>query len=303
MFVIKEHIKRKFIITTFALIIFLVTMSFPSIEEEIKNVTISYTNGDTSPIYLLDGNSYVARTSMVLAQESTLDMAKEIIAILTIGSKNSTYIPNFFEPIIPKDTKILSIDLQDKTLKINFSNEFLKIPNGLEEKMIECLTFSLTEIKGINGIMLFVDGKTLEKIPNKDAPLPPILTRNIGVNKVYNLNSLKNVSKTTIYYMAKEQDTTYYVPVTLLDNNEKSKIEVIIERLKSMPIQKTNLMSYLNASTELTNYEILEQEVLLSFSPLLYEGLASNEILEEVKYSISLSIKDTLNIEKVSFVN
>lgn len=299
---IKEHIKRKFIITTFALIIFLVTMSFPSVEEEIKNVTISYTSGEVFPIYLLDGNSYVARTAMAMQDNSILDMAKEILEILTIGSKKSTYIPNFFEPILPKDTKVLSIDLQDKTLKINFSQEFFKIAAGLEEKMLECLVFSLTEIEGVEGIILFVEGNMLEKVPNQDTPLPPILTRDMGVNKIYNLNSLKNVSKTTIYYLAKEQDTLYYVPVTLLDNSEKNKIEIIIERLKSMPIQKTNLMSYLNANTELTNYELLENEVLLSFSPLLYEGLASSEITEEVKYAISLSMKDTLNVEKVVFI-
>ena len=56
------------------------------------------------------------------------------------------------------------------------------------------------------------------------------------------------------------------------------------------------------ANTELTNYEILESEIKLSFSPLLYEGLASQDIEEEVKYSISLSMQDTLNVENVTFV-
>ena len=70
-----------------------------------------------------------------------------------------------------------------------------------------------------------------------------------------------------------------------------------------MPHEKTNLISYLNASTQLSNYEILESQVLLSFSPLLYEGLASDEILEEVKYAISLSMKDSLNVKDVIFVN
>ena len=61
-------------------------------------------------------------------------------------------------------------------------------------------------------------------------------------------------------------------------------------------------MSYLNASTELTNYEILEKEVTLSFNDYLYEGLANEELKEEVKYSISLSMMDTLNVETVTFL-
>ena len=127
--------------------------------------------------------------------------------------------------------------------------------------------------------------------------------RDIGVNKIYDIESVKNVTKTTMYYIAKEQDTSYFVPVTILENNDKNKVEIIIEHLKSLPNEKTNLMSYLNASTELSNYEILESQVLLSFSNLLYEGLASKDLLEEVKYSISLSIEDSLNVENVIFLN
>jgi len=277
-------------------------MSFPNTEEQIKNISISYQNGNLSPIYLLNNAAYVSRTNMQLKTDNTLDQAKEIIEILTIDNTKSAYIPNLFEPVIPKNTKVISMDIQDNTLKINFSKEFLNVTEKYAEKMIECLVYSLTELENIKGVIIFVEGNLLEKTPRSNKPLPPILTRDIGVNKVYNIDSLKNVSKTTIYYIAKEKDTSYYIPVTLLDNNDKNKVEIIIERLKSLPNERTNLMSYLNASTELSNYEILENEVLLSFSPLLYEGLASEEILEEVKYSISLSIKDTLNIKTVTFI-
>ena len=51
------------------------------------------------------------------------------------------------------------------------------------------------------------------------------------------------------------------------------------------------------------NSRILASQVLLSFSNLLYEGLASENILEEVKYSIALSIEDSLNVDEVVFLN
>lgn len=299
---IQEHVKRKFIITTLALIIFLITLTFPNVEEDIKNVSISYTKDNNFPIYLLNHESYVSRTNMVMKTEETIDLVKEILEILTIQNNKNAYIPSLFEPVIPKDTKILSLDIQEDVLKINFSKEFLNITKEYEEKMIECIVYSLTEIENINGIILFVEGSVLDKLPSSKTPLPPLLTRDIGVNKIYNINSLKNVNKTTTYYIAKNDNYSYYIPVTLLDNNEKDKIEIIIERLKSYPNIHTNLISYLNASTELTDYELVEKEVILSFSPFLYEGIHQDEILEEVKYSISLSIKDTLNVEEVSFI-
>lgn len=298
---IKECAKRKLIITTFALIVFLITLSFPRTEDEIKNVTISYSNTNTWPIYLLDSNNYVARTKMVLKQEKTLDKIKEIIEILTIDHTKSAYVPTLFTPVLPKNTTILSIDIQDKVLKVNFSKEFMSVPKNSAKKMLECLVYSLTEMEEIKGVIIFVDGVLLENVPNSNELLPAILTRDMGINKIVNIDSLKSVTKTTTYFIAREQDYSYYVPVTLLSNDDKDKVEIIIERLKTLPNVNTNLMSYLNASTELTNYEILENEILLSFNSYLYEGLVSEELKEEVKYSISLSLQDTLNVDKVVF--
>ena len=215
---IKESIKRKLVITTFALIIFLVTMSFPKTEEKIKNESFSYETGQNTSIYLIDKSSYVARTSLLVDGTSTIEEAKNILSILTIGEKYSSYLPSFFEAVIPKGTKVLAIDLQEKTLKINFSKEFLSIPKGYEEKLIECIVYSLTELDEVEGVIIFVDGNLLKTVPNTSILLPPLLTREIGINKTYHVDSIKNVMKTTIYYIAKENDYTYYVPVTLLEN-------------------------------------------------------------------------------------
>jgi len=299
--VIKECAKRKLIITAFALLVFFITLLFPKTENEIKNITISYTNKEPSGIYLLSENNLVARTNMVIQTETDIDRLKEIISILTIDSTKSTYIPALFSPIIPRGTSILSVDIQNNIAKINFSKEFLNIPQNKSLQMIESIVYSLTEIENIQGVILFVEGNILEKAPNTTTKLPPLLTRDIGINTMYELSDLKNTTKTTTYYIAKNDYGSYYVPVTLISNNSKDKVEIIIERLKSQPTSHSNLMSYLHASTELTNYELLENEVMLSFNPYLYEGLASEELKEEVKFSIALSMKDTLNVDKVTF--
>ena len=67
-------------------------------------------------------------------------------------------------------------------------------------------------------------------------------------------------------------------------------------------MHQTNLMSYLNANTELLDYEILENDIKLSFNHYLLDEFQENKILEEVEYSIALSLTDTLNIENVSFL-
>ncbi len=297
---LKNFVKRKFVVTTFAFIIFFITLFFPSQKEKTPSFNTSYVSGKTNFIYLLNNDDYVSRTIIATKETEKLKIIEELISFLTIDSKSESYIPNFFSPVIPCGTKILSLDIQDKLLKINFSEEFLNIPPKYAEKMLECLVYTLTEIDGIEGIMITVNGNLLESLPSSSKKLPHILTRDIGVNTIYNLKNVKDVTKTTTYYLAKNNDTIYYVPVTLLENNDKHKIEIIIERLKSNPHLKTNLMSYLNASAQLNSYELLEEEIRLSFNDALYEGLTKDEMKEYVEYSLALSIKDTFNVKKVT---
>ena len=92
----------------------------------------------------------------------------------------------------------------------------LNIDADKAEKMIESIVYSLTEIKDINGVMIFVEGKRLLKLPNSTTILPLVLDRDIGINKTYDISSLKNVTKLTTYYVAKSEDIPYYIPVTAL---------------------------------------------------------------------------------------
>ena len=57
----------------------------------------------------------------------------------------------------------------------------------------------------------------------------------------------------------------------------------------------------MHANAEMTNYEILEQEIKLSFNNYLLDDVTNGNVLEEVKYTIFLSLRDTYNIEKVEF--
>ena len=67
------------------------------------------------------------------------------------------------------------------------------------------------------------------------------------------------------------------------------------------PIYHTNLISYLASSTNLTNYEILENNIKLSFNNNLIANINNNEMTETVKYSIALSIRDTYGYSDISF--
>lgn len=300
---IKKSATKRIIIASIALLILLITYMFPATNGSNNiNQSLSYIEPNKTTIYLVDNSNMVARVKTITKEnKDTIKKAREIINALIINSQSSKYNPSGFKAIIPEGTKILSISLSENILKINFNEKFLNIDKNNEEKALEALIYSLTEISDIKGIMIFVNNNILEELPNSKTKLPDVLDRKYGINKIYEIDDIKNTSATTIYYLSEFENTKYYTPVTFINNDSEDKIEVIIEKLKSSPINQTNLMSYLASNAELLDYEINENTVSLTFNNYIFEEFSNKDILEEVKYTIGLSIKDNYTVDEVVF--
>ncbi len=258
-------------------------------------------NNNFNKIYLLNDNKLLIQTSLVSEKNDIIEKAKEIINSLTINTKVKNYLNNNLKQLIPEKTTLLDIQQDNDILKLNFSKELLNVSPDLEDKMIEALIYSLTELPGINKIMLFVNGDMLLKLPNSNKSLPSILSRDYGINKVYDITTLTPINKMTLYYYINIGNVYNAVPVTLFTNDDTSKIEVIVKSLKSSLAYQTDLVSFLNNNTKLLDYEINENTIKLNFNNSLLDNFYDDSLLEEVKYAISSSIKDSLNISDISF--
>lgn len=292
---LKNAIKKRITISIITLLIIFIIYIIPVNKDYEKTITV---NNNTNNIYLLNNNKLV-RTSVISNSNDTDNKIKEIINSLTINSKSSNYINNKLKPIIPENTKLISHSLDNKLLKINFSKELLNINKDNEEKLIESLIYSLTELDNIDNIMIFVEDNLLTKLPNSNKNLPLLLNRNYGINKIYDLTNINNSSKVTIYYYTNIDDKYNVVPVTIFTNETEEKVEVIIKNLKSASIYQTDLVSFLNNNAKLLDYEIEENKIKLNFNQYLLDTFYDDSLIEEVKYAISNSIKDSLNINEI----
>lgn len=303
---LKKMSIRKIIISTFTLFILLIIYLIPSNDEneiELKNSGVEYTySNNLNPIYLLDSNDYVARTSIKTCACDGVERAKDLLEGLIIDGKKSNIIPNGFKSIIPPETQILDLQLQEGTLTINFSKELLDINEKYEEKMLEAIIYTLTSIEGIDNVIIQVEGEPLTKLPQSGKQLPTVLDKSYGINKIYELTSTKDITSYTTYYVSTYNDNYYYVPVTKYINNEnQDKIKVIIEEMSSAPIYESNLMSFLNVNTKLLDYEQEDSTLKLKFNDMILSDITSNNILEEVIYTISLSMNDMLGVTEIIF--
>ena len=298
---------RKITVATLALFALLLLYLMPDTENvdyqlSQDNIEYIYTNA-TEVIYLLDSNDYVARTTIRGCDCNTIETAKDLTQGLIIGGEKSNIIPNGFRSIIPSGTEILDINLEEKILTINFSKELLDINEKYEEKMLEALIYSLTSLEGIDKVIIKVEGEVLSKLPHSKKILPTLLDKSYGINKSYNLITPSNTESYTIYYVSNFNDNQYYVPITKYVNKTKQdKIKVIIDELSTSPIYETNLMSYLNSNVNLIDYSLDEQTLSLNFNESILSDNNSDKILEEVIYTISLSVMDNFSVKEVTIL-
>ena len=304
---LKKMSIKKIIVSTTAIILLLVIYLIPSNRKDIdlKNNSIEYNyNNVESTIYLVDSNDYVARTTIPTCKCEGVDLAKDLLEGLVVGGTKNNIIPNGFRSIIPPDVTIKDINLQENILTINFSKEFLEVNDKDEDKMIESIIYTLTSIDGIDKVIIKVEGEVLNKLPNSKTNIPTVLDKSYGINKSYDLSNLNDILSYTTYYTSTYNDTKYYVPVTKYINSKDSDVvKIIIKELGSSPIYQTNLMSYLNANAVLNDYELDNNKLKLNFNELLLNDLDKKNILEEVIYTISLSMNNIYdNLESVSFL-
>ena len=161
--------------------------------------------------------------------------------------------------------------------------------------MIESIVYSLLEIDGVENIKIKIDGEDLEKLEKSNKSIPTLLDSSFGINKSYDINSLKDSTKVVLYYVFNDNDNSYYVPVTRYLNSKDDKVKIIIDSLKGNYYSNTNLSSYLSYKTDIKDFSLDDDILTITFSSL------NNDNLEEVTYSLASSIFDSLDIKKVIF--
>lgn len=297
---LKRRALRKIIITTFSLLTVFAICIIPNSLNSKDNfldtkIDLEYVNNlGTNEIYLLGPNKYLVKTNVLLETDNMNTKIRSILDYLTI--QKSDKLPTGLSGIIPMNTKVNNVEIKESIVTIDFSKELLEVKEELEERLIEAITYSVINIDGVEAITIKVDGNLLAELPKTKKKLPELLNRNFGINKVFDIDNLNGIQKVTLYYLDKISNQNYYVPVTKYLNDDREKINIIIDNLSSNYIYESSLVSLLNQNTELINYEIEDEIMTLNFNNSIF---THDKILEEVTYTIKESVCSTYPVKSV----
>ena len=301
---LRKFAYNKIFRTTGMLLLFLLLLLFPaskkySLEEDVLIKTSNTIK--KHEVFLIDKDGYVARTKVNIKHLNDEEYAKKLVELLIIGGKYESKIPNGFRAILPSDLKINKVNINKDEITIDLSEAFYDLEIKNEDAALELITYNLTTINGVNKVYITINGKTLQAFKSSGRSVTQPFTRKNGVNKNYDVVNYKNTNSVTVYYINKNNTGYYYVPVTKISNDNRDKIKIIVDELTSSYIYETNLMSFLNYNTKLLSYEEKDDVLTLNFNNYLFDDTNSKAVLEEVIYSISLSVRDNYDVKEVIF--
>lgn len=293
---IKKYTINKICVTSVSLFLILMFYLVPSTPE--SEIKIDKSIGDKKEVvvYLMDKDYYLGRMIEYASYDNIVDLVNKKLDILINGSDEL----NSFSPIIPKNTKVNSIKVDKNNIYIDFSKDILNVSKYNEELMIESIIYTITDINGIDNIYLSINKEPLKILPKSNKEIPYPLNRGYGINKKYDLDSLNNITKTTVYFNKSYDDVEYLVPITKVMNTTSEKIDIIIEELKSIVNAQYNLNSYIPNNLEVVSHEVNDDKMNLIFNEFILDK-EKLVVLEEVKYAIAQSIFDNYNVKEVVF--
>ena len=299
---IKTKAIRKIFTTTLSMFIILCVFSLMTInlDNTLKvNLEINDISGiGNGYVYLLSKNDYLVRKNIYLDSDSDVLNIKKALSYL-IESDNNKYSSELMG-VIPKGTKINEVICGDDLVTVDFSKEILGVSINHEKHMISSIVYTIMDLVDIKGVSILVDGELLRNYPNTGEVFGSVLNKSIGINNRYDITSRKDINRVILYYVDLIDEDIYYVPVTKYINDDREKVKIIIEELKSSYLSEVNLMSFLNSNVNLIDYNVENDIFFLNFDDYLFDS--NDKILEEVMYTICYSIFDNFDVNMVMFL-
>ncbi|WP_156291219.1 GerMN domain-containing protein [Oceanobacillus salinisoli] len=275
------------------------TLDEETVDEETEEATAEMLPRE---LYLIDKNGMVASQTLELPE--TNEVGKQLMEHLVKGGPVSSLLPNGFQAVLPEGTEILGLDLkEDGTMVVDVSEEMKNYEPSEEVKILEAITFTLTQFDNVEKVQLWINGHPQEVMPVDGTPIGDGYSRSKGINVVQSDTvDLLNAQPVTMYYPAEHNENRYYVPVTqyVESNDDADLYQAIVQSLIEGPGYNTNVIHVFNADTMLTSEPQMEDGVLkLMFSETILKDPEQAVIADEVMETLVRTLTEQEGVEAV----
>ncbi|MDF0726719.1 GerMN domain-containing protein [Cytobacillus sp. S13-E01] len=267
--------------------------------ESTETVDEATTETVTRELYLVDKNGMVVPQTVQLPK--TEGVAKQVLEYLVVGGPVTDMLPNGFRAVLPQDTQ-LSTNMDGDTVIVDFSKEFANYEPEDELKILQAITFTLTQFDTIKNVKLTINGHEQDEMPVNGTPIDDGMNRADGINldngEVVDITNTKPV---TLYFLAENAEGVYYVPITKrIDKSENDNFAAIVNELIQGPDYDSSLLSGFQSDAKLLGAKYENGKVTLDFNENIYGSFEEKMISKHVINSLVLSLTEQPGVESVA---
>ncbi|MFD1706303.1 GerMN domain-containing protein [Siminovitchia sediminis] len=252
-------------------------------------------------LYLIDRNGMVVSQTLPLPASDSA--AKQALEYLVADGPVTEMLPNGFRTVLPAGTTV-DVDIKDGKAIVDFSEEFATYDGNDEKRILEAVTWTLTQFDSVETVELRMNGHVLEEMPVNGTPISKEgLSRADGINLVdTDTADITNTRPLTVYYLSQAGDDVYYVPVTQrISNNIEDDVEAVVHELAEGPGLTAGLVSGLSGDVSLLEPPTIKDGVVtLNFNESILGSDEQNIITDAALQSLVLSLTEQEGIESVS---
>ncbi|MFS0646882.1 GerMN domain-containing protein [Siminovitchia sp. 179-K 8D1 HS] len=252
-------------------------------------------------LYLIDRNGLVVSQTLPLPASDS--PAKQALEYLVADGPVTEKLPNGFRTVLPANTEV-DVDIQDGTAIVDFSEEFADYEAKDEKKILQAITWTLTQFDSIERVELRMNGHKINEMPVDKTPISEKgLSRQDGINlEESGVADITNTRPLTVYYLAQSDDKPYYVPVTKrVSNAETDDITAIVNELAEGPGMMAALVSGMGGGVKLLDEpKVKEGVVTLNFNEAVLGSSKEKMISEETLQSLVLSLTELEDVKSVA---
>lgn len=253
-------------------------------------------------LYLIDKNGYVV--SQTIELPNSQGVAKQALEYLVANGPVSNVLPNGFRPVLPADTEV-SLNIKDGVAVADFSPEFKNYKKEDELKILQAITWTLTQFDSIKSVKLQINGNELKEMPVNGTPVQEGLTRADGINlDTTDVADITNTKPITVYYVGGEEGSNYYVPVTKrVSETKEDNIAAVIDELIDGPSYTFNLLSDFMPDVKLLDApKLADGKVTLNFNKSILGSYKEKKVSKTMLDALVLSLTEQKGIESVELL-
>jgi len=252
-------------------------------DSEKSGETSSAVATTTLTLYFLDKNGYVVPVAMKVPKVEGI--AQQALQFMTKGGPGEELVPEGFSAVLPPNTEMtVNIKPEEKLARVDFSKEFTNIPAGQEKKVLEAITYTLTQFPNVEQVEITVNGYPLTELG--DYPVTqPLKRETLGLNlELSDEAKPGQTTAVTLYFQGINQvGDSYLVPVTRLiprvtDPEEKA-LRTLQELIRG-PREDSKLTSSFMQTMKVLDVQLQENKVVANLDEHFLSYLSLSEPTE-----------------------